>query len=387
MRRGLKIALALGMVTVGIAAALLFRDRTPPPVEIEEEPEPTWESSAEPWRVAQVSTTTDKKTETKLADPDPEDPPRLLGHVDLEDMSDEIGTRDDDSAAEVSEARKLPNEFPAGAPGQAQPEIGQSTSRGDRETPAALARFPAGAQTNAAGAAAGETPPGVESPPAGVAPEAPKKALPGVWRPSRGASKSRSGSKTYPSAQETATKQVSGANASDPASDSANKSDEPKVSPQPRREGRTTRHRVRDGDTLASLAEEFLGDASEFMVIYRANQDRLSAPDVLPIGVNLTIPLPDGTPPGNAAPDDNDPDDNVSEEADRHIAESSQDRASRGVKVVGRRSYRVVEGDTLASIARRFYGDASRSDELLRANAEQLKSADDPRPGMTLRVP
>ena len=49
-------------------------------------------------------------------------------------------------------------------------------------------------------------------------------------------------------------------------------------------------HKVADGDTLASLAGLYLGDAGRSDEIYRANRDVLSRPDTLPIGVTLKIP-------------------------------------------------------------------------------------------------
>lgn len=50
------------------------------------------------------------------------------------------------------------------------------------------------------------------------------------------------------------------------------------------------RHMVRDGDTLGGLAERYYGDARRYREIFAANAERLSAPDVLPIGVELVIP-------------------------------------------------------------------------------------------------
>jgi nucleoid-associated protein YgaU len=49
-------------------------------------------------------------------------------------------------------------------------------------------------------------------------------------------------------------------------------------------------HKIADGDTLASLATRYLGDAARADEIYRANRDVLSRPDLLPIGVTLKIP-------------------------------------------------------------------------------------------------
>lgn len=49
-------------------------------------------------------------------------------------------------------------------------------------------------------------------------------------------------------------------------------------------------HRVRDGDSLEMIAEKYLGDPLLANVIFQANRDRLQSPDLLPIGVKLTIP-------------------------------------------------------------------------------------------------
>ncbi|MCR4415838.1 MAG: LysM peptidoglycan-binding domain-containing protein, partial [Thermoguttaceae bacterium] len=49
-------------------------------------------------------------------------------------------------------------------------------------------------------------------------------------------------------------------------------------------------HKIADGDTLAGLAERYLGDPSRAGEIYRANRDVLASPDALPIGRELKIP-------------------------------------------------------------------------------------------------
>lgn len=50
------------------------------------------------------------------------------------------------------------------------------------------------------------------------------------------------------------------------------------------------RHRVADGDTLVGLAQRYLGSAEYARLIYEANCDLLSDPDLLPIGLELKIP-------------------------------------------------------------------------------------------------
>ena len=49
-------------------------------------------------------------------------------------------------------------------------------------------------------------------------------------------------------------------------------------------------HKIVDGDTLQEIAGEYLGSASLAGEIFEANRAKLSAPDLLPIGVELTIP-------------------------------------------------------------------------------------------------
>ena len=49
-------------------------------------------------------------------------------------------------------------------------------------------------------------------------------------------------------------------------------------------------HRVIDGDSLAILAERYLGSATRAMEIYEANRSVLSQPEILPIGAQLKIP-------------------------------------------------------------------------------------------------
>src|SRR5262245_29403766 len=43
-------------------------------------------------------------------------------------------------------------------------------------------------------------------------------------------------------------------------------------------------HTVEEGDTLTSLALQFYGDRSKAVHLFRANRDRLQAPDRLPVG-------------------------------------------------------------------------------------------------------
>ena len=50
-----------------------------------------------------------------------------------------------------------------------------------------------------------------------------------------------------------------------------------------------------DGDTLADLAQRYLGSADRWNEIYQANRAALSDPELLPIGMEVVIPGNPGT--------------------------------------------------------------------------------------------
>ena len=50
------------------------------------------------------------------------------------------------------------------------------------------------------------------------------------------------------------------------------------------------RHVIRDGETLRSIAAEYYGDEQQALKIYEANRDKLSHPDLLPLGIEIDVP-------------------------------------------------------------------------------------------------
>lgn len=64
----------------------------------------------------------------------------------------------------------------------------------------------------------------------------------------------------------------------------------PAVQPVELPEGPERTHVVTDGDTLPMLAERYLGDAGRAQELYTLNSDRLTHPDLLPIGIILRTP-------------------------------------------------------------------------------------------------
>jgi nucleoid-associated protein YgaU len=63
-------------------------------------------------------------------------------------------------------------------------------------------------------------------------------------------------------------------------------------------------HKIVDGDSLAALAQRYLGSADRAAELFEANHDVLSHPQLLPIGETLKIPpkQPAAAPASNTAP-------------------------------------------------------------------------------------
>lgn len=141
-------------------------------------------------------------------------------------------------------------------------------------------------------------------------------------------------------------------------------------------------HRVCDGDTLSSLADEYLGSSKRYLEIYEANRQRLASPDLLPIGAELEIPWPDEPPAKVARQTPGEPaaEAPLSPLSPRPAVASP---APSGVK----RTYRVKAGDTLAAIARQFYGDGERYQDIYKANRQRLQAPEDLREGVVLDIP
>ena len=51
-----------------------------------------------------------------------------------------------------------------------------------------------------------------------------------------------------------------------------------------------TVYKVRSGDTLSSIADQFYGDPAKFTIIFEANRDQLTNPNVIIVGQELRIP-------------------------------------------------------------------------------------------------
>jgi len=112
------------------------------------------------------------------------------------------------------------------------------------------------------------------------------------------------------------------------------------------------KHVVKAGDTLFDLAEHYYGHGQYMTVIANVNATIRHRPNMLRVGMTLTIPqLP-----------------------------SVETSTAAG-------TYLVQPGDTLSGIAEKVLGDQSRWVEIYEANSHILTSPDKIRAGMTLKIP
>jgi hypothetical protein len=124
---------------------------------------------------------------------------------------------------------------------------------------------------------------------------------------------------------------------------------------------------IRDGDDLTSIATRLYGHPGAAEAIWSANRDRLTDPAVLPIGLSLRIP-PTWVPP-------------AARQRGLAGAGAPIEPASRPARV------RVGPGESLESLAERFYGDRAMAGRLWEANRDQLRSPALLVAGMDLRLP
>lgn len=162
-----------------------------------------------------------------------------------------------------------------------------------------------------------------------------------------------------------------------------------------------TRHTVSDGDTLSSLAQNYLGDGGRWAEVFELNRDLLRDPDILPIGARIKIPEA-GSPPAAPVVAQRGPitslasDRSVSTYAPPPVGSVTtlaplvpiSAGAYRSAREQARgATYRVQPRDTLVSIARHFYGDDRRYQEIYEANRTRIPDPNDLPVGVVLTIP
>lgn len=155
---------------------------------------------------------------------------------------------------------------------------------------------------------------------------------------------------------------------------------------------------VTDGDTLKSLAKKFYGKSSKWKKIYNANKDKLTSSKQLKKGMKLQIPAINYTVKKG---------DTIKSIAKKYFGANSkwkqiyqvnQDVVSPSLKLkagqklvlpvpVVCRIYAVKKGDTLEKIAKKFYGRSSKWEKIYNANKNKVSAAKKVKAGVNLFIP
>lgn len=156
---------------------------------------------------------------------------------------------------------------------------------------------------------------------------------------------------------------------------------------------------IRDGDDLASISARFYGHPAAAAALWAANRDLIPNPDLLPIGAEIRLPPPWAV-PGIASSQTGGvrsiepPPTGVSP---RHVEalpasaawlEGRQPPPPAAVRSGPAAStVRLAPGETLETLAERFYGDRRAVTRIWEANRDRLRSPELAVPGMELRLP
>lgn len=128
---------------------------------------------------------------------------------------------------------------------------------------------------------------------------------------------------------------------------------------------------VADGDSAYVIAKRFYGNGEQWKKIQAANPGRMGANGEVRVGVSLKIP--DAGPTATKA---------TPARTEKPVAEPS-----RTAPAPAGRTYTVKKGDSLQAIAAKQLKSASRADEIMKLNPDQLNDANVIRVGMVLKLP
>lgn len=165
-------------------------------------------------------------------------------------------------------------------------------------------------------------------------------------------------------------------------------------------------YRIQDGDDLGTIAGRFYGQPAAASAIWAANRETIPNPDLLPIGAELRLPPPWAVggqrrsvagaiepaayarpvgppPPGGTEP---------MRDAAPWLAPVTASSApisppNPAPQAAVATSVRVGPGETLATLARRLYGDPAMADAIFAVNRDRVRGPELVVPGMELRLP
>lgn len=157
---------------------------------------------------------------------------------------------------------------------------------------------------------------------------------------------------------------------------------------------------IRDGDDLTAIATRFYGHPAAAAAIWDANRDLIPDPSLLPIGSPLRMPPPWSVPglptaAGTVGKVIEPPRGTVGQTAPMPrtadspgwLTVSPAAPPSSPPRPVAGGTVRLAPGETLESLAVRFYGDRSAATRIWEANRDRLRSPELAVAGMELRLP
>jgi len=126
---------------------------------------------------------------------------------------------------------------------------------------------------------------------------------------------------------------------------------------------KTETYKIQKGDTLGLISKKYYGTTDKWQKILDANKSKNLNPNNLVVGTEITIP-----------------------DAGAQAA-SVGERAAAPAAASGGKTYTVVQGDTLFSISKKFYGDGNEWRKIYDANKGKMSKPDALKIGMTLTIP
>lgn len=130
-------------------------------------------------------------------------------------------------------------------------------------------------------------------------------------------------------------------------------------------------HKVASNDSLIKLSRQYYGDETKWKIIFEANKDKIQNPDLLYTGLELVIPDIKAS--------------EKKEEVRHYEGLSGQQPAKKLFKTPEKHT--VSPGETLYSLARKYYGDASKWVRIYDANEDNIMDKRLLEVGQTLIIP
>lgn len=178
---------------------------------------------------------------------------------------------------------------------------------------------------------------------------------------------------------------ATGANDAKPAADADRKTAPSSESRKPAAEAEPSSYRVNKGDTLRKIARTQLGDEKRWSEIASANPGLKE--NALKVGQALKLPPKAKPNAPSSGPSTGDVAADVAN-AKPEVAKAAPNKnAAPKPKPTSPRTHTVSKGETLSSIARRYYNDALAWKKIYNANKGRMKSATDVREGLVLSLP